>query len=426
MPPALPRPSFSSSRLAAAIFLSLSISAIYFALRTAQADWLSRDRTPQSINRAIHLLPDNSLYYRLKAEIQPPEAVTALRQAVNLNPQNPGIHVELGNALEQKGHLKEAEAQFQQAVQLDHGFPSHWMLSDFYFRHHDTNKFWPAVHNALEHQNNEQTTLFENCWALSTDANLILEKAIPDKPDVLRGYLDFLLSHNHPDGAPAVANRIMQFNEGPEATNPLLNYTDQLIFANNPSPAIEVWNWLATRKFISYSPLDPTKAQSLTNGDFKIPPISRGFDWRLTPPDGIYLEYNEKQGAINLTFTGKQPEKCEILSEYLPLQPNQTYNLRVHYQTSDIAKESGLSWHLLTSNNTTDLLNSTAQMPGAPSSTSEEQQTNATFSTPPQSDSTAPQLARLVLNYERQKGTVRIEGTVEIRKVELSLATTTK
>jgi hypothetical protein len=322
---------------------------------------------------------------------------------------NPAIRIELGTAAEKAGNLSEAEASFVTAVALERTFAPRRILADYYFRHRESDKFWPAVRDALDHTFGDTTALFEDCWILSPDSHFILQRAIPDQPRVLTNYLEFLVAHNHLEAAAPVADRVMA-KGGTESGTVLLDYCDRLIADNSASRAVPMWNWLTQRKFLPYEPLDPAKGRSLTNGSFNITPTSRAFDWRLSPVDGIYIEQAKRNLGLDLTFTGKQPEKCEIASQFIPLKPNQAYRLRVLYSTADIDRESGLSWRIMIPN-TPDLLLGT--LPGATG----EKEFIGHFVTPP--DTT---LGRLVLGYERVKGTVRIEGSAEIRKVELSYA----
>src|ERR1700733_2125566 len=97
-------------RLAGILIFALSTLLLYWSIRIAWSDWLSRDRTRESILKAIDLLPENSLYYRFWAEIEPKDGVIALRQAAAINPLNPDIRIELGIHYEQSANLPEAES----------------------------------------------------------------------------------------------------------------------------------------------------------------------------------------------------------------------------------------------------------------------------------------------------------------------------
>ena len=84
--------------------------------------------------------------------------------------------------------------------------------------------------------------------------------------------------------------------------------------------------------------------------------------------------------------------------------------MRVGYSMSGIDRESGLFWRV-TIPDGAGLFN--GRLPGGIG----EQEIVGQFVAPPDAE-----LGRLVLGYERVKGTVRIEGEAEIRRVELFFA----
>jgi tetratricopeptide (TPR) repeat protein len=392
-------------RLAGICAFLISAALIWFSIRIAWADWLSKNRTRASILAALRIFPENSLYYRFWAEIEPRDAVFALQQASRVNPRNPAIRIELGMAAEKAGNLALAESSLIAAVSLERTFAPRRLLAEFYFRRGDAAKFWLAVRDALNHSFGDTTTLFEDCWALAPDSQVILSRAVPARPDVLMHFLEFLVARGQLIAAFPVADRVMALNVA-ESGPVLLHYCDQLIFQNFEDRAVTVWNWLCRKKLTPYSVLEPGKGLSLTNGSFTVPAISQGFDWRFSPPDGTYLEQGKP--GLTLTFSGKQPEQCELLSQVIPLEPERAYRLTTAYNTRDIDRDSGISWRLLV-----------FEGPDLPIGNLQGgvETSQARFVTPP-----GAHLGRLVLKYQRMKGTVRIEGAVQIRSVELSYA----
>src|SRR5439155_6082102 len=111
--------------------------------------------------------------------------------------------------------------------------------------------------------------------------------------------------------------------------------------------ALEIWNSLSRKRLLDYPPLVPEKGISITNGNFDKPFLSRAFDWRLSDVPGVSARRGGSPAVLRLSFTGKEPETCEILSELVPLAPRQKYRLRVRYVTSQLGQETGLSWRIL-------------------------------------------------------------------------------
>jgi hypothetical protein len=111
---------------------------------------------------------------------------------------------------------------------------------------------------------------------------------------------------------------------------------------------------------------------------------------------------------LRITFSGGQPESCEILNQWLPVEPSRSYRLGYDYRTPHIG-ESGLRWRAYAANGGAELSGAT---PAMSSREWERQQTG--FSTGPDC-----RLARLVLEYRSPPGAARIEGSLWLRHITL-------
>src|SRR5207248_7358218 len=121
----------------------------------------------------------------------------------------------------------------------------------------------------------------------------------------------------------------------------LLRYCDALLANRQANPALEVWNALAARRIIPDGVLNARAGSSLTNGDLAAAPILRGFDWRPARVDGATLSFDTGSREMSLTLSGKQPESCDFVEQYLPVLPNAKYRFRYRYRTQDLASETG-------------------------------------------------------------------------------------
>ena len=399
-------------RLGGLAITTVALVGAYWSMRLAWSDWVYRDDTPQAIRRAIRLAPGNPDYYRELAALDAAGSVAALEEAARVDPLNSGIRIELGLAAESAHDFHKAEASLLDAVRLDKTFPPRWTLSEFYFRRRDTERFWPAVKAALATSYGDAAPLFHNCWTLSSDGREIMDRAIPDRLDILNQYLDYLIGAKLlADGAPIAGKLLARADQA--STGALMRYCDRLLEAGRGPEALAVWNTVAERKLIPYAPLSPEFGRSLTNPAFGTPSIGVGFDWRIPPAAGIDVNRLPEPEGIDIGFSGKQAERCDILSQYVLLAPGREYVLSVRYRVVGIDTESGLTCRLLEGDNEADLLENSGRMPGGAA----ESVRSFRFTAP-----SRVSLARLVFGYRRAIGTTRIDGSVQLRGFALSFA----
>jgi hypothetical protein len=383
--------------------------AAYWTIRVAYSDWVFRDYNAKSMRRAIQLTPGNPQLYRDWPDIEPGKTVEALEKAVDLDPLNSAMWVALSQALEERKDLGRAEACLLRAVDLDRTFATRRLLAEYYYRRAEARKFWPAAKAALATSRGDITELFRECSEMTSDNGTILD-ALPRRTDVLRRYLEYALAENRMEVAEAVAARVLAEADR-QSTGALLGYCDRLLGMGRGREALAIWNGLSERKLIPHPALSPEEGRSLTNGNFAEGDLDAGFDWRMRAPGGVRIDRFEGPGAVRIRFSGKQPETCEILSQYVPLMPKRDYILTVRYRPAGIESESGLYCRVLGATGQ-DLLSRAGALPGGP-----EGEAERTFRFR-SADETAP--ARLVFGYERARGTMRIEGSVTLRGFALS------
>jgi len=162
---------------------------------------------------------------------------------------------------------------------------------------------------------------------------------------------------------------------------------------------------------VAFSRLDPEAGKSQARDNFRGERIEQGFDWRYPAPQGVSVSAAEPDGSLRVEFSGKQPPNCELASQYTPLLAGRKYHLTVHYRSDSIAPESGLQWSVLTVPAGQSLASIRLNAPAG-----EAGEQSIGFEAP---KTQAP--ARLLLSYARSPGTTRIEGTLWIESVELTL-----
>ncbi len=395
------------ARVLSALFCALACYAAYCSARIGFADYIALDHSYETTARALRLAPANPDYYVQLARADPSAAIPNMRRAVSLNPLNSSLWMDFSQIAEEHNQTQLAERNLLRAVALDRTMAPRWLLAEFYARHQDQLHFWPAMRAALAASYDDVTPLFDLCWSQTPDPRTILPRAIPARTDVLRQYLDFLIARNRPDLAAPVAARLLPAAQSPDVPA-LLNFSTHLLEQSNPALPLEIWNALSRRNLLPGPILNPAQGVSLTNGDFHHPFLQQAFDWRMPASSGIFADRQESPDAVRFEFSGKQPEDCDLLTQFLPLAPSRRYRLSALYQTRGLSGDTGLAFTL------SDSGQSLLAGPVLTPTNTSPREVSAVFSTGPLTAS-----GKLSLRYKRSLGTVRIEGSLTLQEVKL-------
>ncbi len=381
----------------------------YSALATAYADILANQFNLHSSDVALRLAPGNANYWLRRADILDDGALSstaALERAVTLDPYDANISLRLGLDAESRNDHSRAEQCFLEAARVSRLYQPRWTLANFYLRRGNSAEFWQWTRRALELAPADPTALFQLCWRVSQNADEILQKAIPNVPRVRRNYAEFLLTNNR---LAAAVNLLATLTRAaPEDQPVLLNACDRFLESGLVQPAVNVWNALCVSRGQPCEPLQPRSGLSLTNGSFRVPASSRGFDWHVNTIEGATVTLAAETVTVN--FSGKEPESSETIWQWIPVVPGRKYSVRFEYQTIDIAPLSGVRWQAVLKDGAS-VLGASPDL-SAPSWKSE----TFRFRVPPGVD-----LMRLRLLYSRVTGTVRVNGSVLTRAVRLDL-----
>ncbi len=369
------------------------VFAAYWSLRLAYADRLYRRNTLESLARAVELDGGNARYPAWRAELQESagqDPAAELQRAVELNPYASDVWMRLAARAEADGDFRRAERLFLKAAQVDRLFTPRWALMNFYFRRGDAAQFWLWTRRALEMSHDDLTPVFELCWQFSQDAERI-DQALPQDERVSREYLAYLMARNRWAAAQSVAAKLTK----PADLPLLLSYCDRLLERNQPAVALAVWNGVCARRWLPYAP-------GLTNGDFAVPSIQSGFDWRIIHDPEISIVQPAPGGGVQATLSGRQPERAELLWQWAPVEPQRSYRLAFQYQTTGMSR-TGVFWSVGQ--------DSPALPPSEPWREGEFRFAAA-----------ASNVVRLALIYAREPGAMRAEGTLRLRNLRLELA----
>jgi hypothetical protein len=223
-----------------------------------------------------------------------------------------------------------------------------WTLTNFYFRHEKSVEFFHWAKATLAITPYSPDPVFTQMWLMSQDAPEIA-RAIPDRPRTLLAYAWFL-SNNHQYAAipPIVQRLITAVGKGDPRVwgrdDLLATIEDRLVASGDREPALSLWASMVRAGWLHYR--IPSGSQPITNGHFKTAFFRHGFDWMPAEVDGIRLEQFPSEGVLRIEFSGDEPERATLLQQYVPLDPDRTYDVRWQMESRLRDAPSGLRWRL--------------------------------------------------------------------------------
>jgi len=368
------------------------LGAAFYSLRIAYAEYLFRTDRPEAIERAAALAP-------LRADYQ--ARLNRLDRAVKLNPYLASAWIELGLRAEAAGDVVKAQASLRQAARVDRTFEPRWTLANFYFRRGNWDEFWKWIRAAADMSYGDRTGLFQLCWRATSDPQRILDRAISPDRVLLADYVDYLARAQRYPAAQAAASRWLPLAVKDD-TPALLRLCDLLIEnAHDAGGALCIWRTLIENGWLLFQPVDLNTGSVITNGTFRTPPLSHGFDWRTFSQPGVRVV---SQQGLGIILDGHEEERTDLLIQWIPLRPSTTYELTIKARSDDIAAGSGLRLEILDGAFATVLAKSEVSLPLS----------ILRFETPPHA-----LLGKLVLRYQRALGTSRLAGTVILSSIAL-------
>ena len=364
----------------------LAVAAVY-SVRAALADAAFRKQTPQSVARALEILPDRASYLLFRAQqmdYDGENSTALLERAARVNPLSSAPRIRLGLAAEARGDFPGAEKWLLDAARVDRQFEPRWTLANFYFRRERPGEFWRWMRAALEVSYGDRRLAFDLCWRMTQNAQEVLSQAIPDRHDVLAAYLYYVMDRRR-EAVGSVALKLAQLHDRSDSPE-LETACDRLIDDGEFADARDLWRQMGY-----------AQTGLIDNGDFATEPSGHGFDWRPSPAEGV--ANIPLPGSYRIVFSGRQPESSELLRHFVVLQPGKVYSLHWEARTQGFGSPSGIEWK--------------AGLTHAALETSQDWRAGSI-----DFKATAA-LLPITLAYHRPLGQARAEGSVEIRAASL-------
>jgi hypothetical protein len=379
------------------------LAGIAWNVRYAIADLAARRNQSGAARLAMRLIPENPAFAAQLAEeiysTDPAQSQRLLQRAVGQSRYDAPHWIELALLFEQANQLPQAEAALLAAAKVDATYLPSWSLANFYFRQGQPDRFWVWAKNAARVAPDDTAPLFRLAWYTSPDAAEVERQLALSRGPRGEQFVNFLMGQGETAAVGQAAGRLL------ETGSPLLpGVCDWLIAQRRADLALPLWNDLAAGGRVPAA-----QTGQVANSDFARSPLSLGFDWRLPPVEGVSSFLNSNPNTLGFEFSGNEPDNFVLISQTVPVEPANRYTLTTAYRPQGIAAGSGLIWKVEDADTVLARTGSLAAEQGGRAS--------ACFSAP-----SGASFVNLVLAYQRQPGTVRVEGKLSLESVRLASA----
>jgi hypothetical protein len=235
-----------------------------------------------------------------------------------------------------------------------------------------------------------------------------------DSPVGLANFLDFAIASRRSAEVAEIAIALSRFGHREDQAR-VLAACDFLIQSGRSGEALAVWRAASRGGLISYPPED-AEAGHITNPEFRETPLGAGFDWRLPERTaGVEVARLTAAATLRIRLTGDQPERGELLGQYLAVHGPAEVVLSVSFRTTDLPRESGLRWMVFDAGSGA-IVAKQANWLSAPEGTN-LQWAEERMRFHVASETSA---VKVVLMHERVPGTVRAQGDIALNRVQVS------
>jgi len=390
------------------LLIASAIAGAYYASILARASYLFSQDTATSIPAAVQLVPYNAQYVARWAAWDTGRQISLLQRATQLDPFDYQSLIQLGLHAEiVEADPKTAETYFLKAAAVNKMFLPKWTLTNYYLRRQNSSEFFRWANQTLQVTPYSGDSVFTQMWLMSQDAARI-SAAIPDRPRILIQYIWFLSNSKQFSAIPPMVQRLVRVvgDDNPRAwgrDDLVASSLDHVLASGDLHAGLQIWTTLRDGRWIQQSV--PDADHPLTNGDFRLPFYKHGFDWAGVEAEGVHIRQFSDEPSIDIGLSGEEPEHCELLRQFVAVEPGYLYNLQWQASSQGIPAGSGLAWHLRPTEGNSGIVS--GDILTAPQAWE--------FIAPPNASGFL-----LSLEYNRALGHVRPSGQVTLRAVSMN------
>jgi tetratricopeptide (TPR) repeat protein len=333
---------FLGSVLLAATFYIGFVSIQYWAAYLAGSHNLANRQF------AIRLQPGNADYrYRMGRYFFQagdwPEAAENYRAAVTVNPHLSEYWLGLASSYKFLGKWADQQDALNHAKAADPTTPDvAWEAADLYLTSGNINRAMSEFRVVLENSPYRTPFALDLCWRIKPDVDLLLRDVIPPIGSVYSSFLELLIAKKEMNAAAAVWARSVKLDQ-PIERRYAFGYMRFLVEQGDIIEARNVWQQAA--KLSDLAGYQPSPENLVVNGEFSLPVLDAGFDWRYEKHPYVSLSLDSIQShmgphSLLISFEGGPIENAGI-RQLVPIAPNTTYEFSADFKSQNLEGAGG-------------------------------------------------------------------------------------
>jgi len=269
------------------------------------------------------------------------KSILYYQKSLRTSPLQGGCWLDLAHAYQTSGQTKNAGRALKRAVILNSENPGViWEAGVFYLINGDVGESVKNFRKYILLKPDSQDDVYDMIWKLPVEPSYVLKNLIPDSYPFYKKYLFYLMNT---DRVPESKELWKVIEKKPVEDELLLSYEDFLISKHLYDDADIIWKEFMFKKFKVKA---DERQNLLWNGEFDLPVLNGGFDWRISEPQGVdvFLDRDVHvlgKTSLGIAFDGTENLDAVIASQVVRVIPKAKYLLRGNIKTERITTTNG-------------------------------------------------------------------------------------
>lgn len=333
-----------------------SLGLAYETIRVARVTSAVDTFSIAEVQKALRQDPDNPdlihwlgmVYTDNPTEINFPEAVKYLRQAVRLNPRRWDFWSSLGTTCDFVADTACSDEAFERAQVLNPMTPAlQWTLGNHYLLTNREEKAFPHFRRLLEMDPQYLEATYRLCLRATRDPQAMYTEVVPQGKDASArfAFLVFLTSTSDYESAMRIWGQMISGPDRSPSLSLVKPFLDFLIDHNQIQDAATVWTDLQHAGAVPKSShMQP--GNLLYGGSLEGPPLNTGFGWRINGSPDLEYDFSapsahEGAKCLRINFAVGQNADYDLLDQIVIIQPKTRYQLTANVRSDNLSSDSG-------------------------------------------------------------------------------------